>query len=251
MEQRRVPVYDKAGNLVAIEGIARDISEWVKADEKIKASLREKEVMLKEIHHRVKNNLQIISSLLSIQSRQIEDQAAQEILKESRNRVKSLALVHENLYRSPDLGKIDISTYVKKLSWSLSSSYRIKGHIALKVEADEIYLGIDMAIPCGLILNELITNSIKHAFPDGSSGEVSIDFRRNPDGRLILKVGDNGIGLPADIDIKKTRSMGLMLVSNLVSQLGGTLEQSPGQGTRFEISFLDTSRSCNKESKSA
>ncbi|HWQ20758.1 MAG TPA: PAS domain S-box protein [Methanotrichaceae archaeon] len=238
-EQRRVPVYDKVGRLVAIEGIVRDISEWVKADEKIKASLREKDVMLKEIHHRVKNNLQIISSLLSIQSRQIEDHATQEILKESRNRVKSLALVHENLYRSPDLGKIDFSAYIKKLASSLASSYRIKGQIAIKVEADEVYLGIDMAIPCGLILNELITNSIKHAFPDGTAGEMYADFRRNPDGRLVLKVGDNGIGLPADLDLKKSRSMGLMLVSSLVSQLDGTLKLSSGHGTRFEIEFPD------------
>jgi PAS domain S-box-containing protein len=217
---------------------ARDISARKQAEERIKASLKEKEVLLKEIHHRVKNNLQIISSLLNLQSGYIQDERAGEMFKESRNRVKSMALIHEKLYQSKDLARIDFADYIRHLTAHLLRSYSVHSpSVNLKVNVDEILLDIDTAIPCGLIINELVSNALKHAFPAGASGEIRIDFHKDRNGKLVLVVGDNGAGLPPEFDFRHTESLGLQLVGTLTDQLEGTLDLDRSQGTTFTISL--------------
>ncbi|MBM3284914.1 MAG: PAS domain S-box protein, partial [Candidatus Aminicenantes bacterium] len=239
-EQRNVPIYDESGNLIAIEGIARDITERKRAEEKIKASLQEKEVLLKEIHHRVKNNLQVISSLLNLQSRSISDPQFLQILRECQNRVRSMALVHEKLYQSRDLSRINFSEYIRNLAIHLFHVYEVdSSRVRLKHEIEDILLDVNTAIPCGLILNELISNSLKHAFPDGWSGEVSVELKRQEDGKLLLAVRDDGVGIPEDTDIRNARTLGMQIVSLLVQQLDGCMELRRSPGTEFRILFQE------------
>jgi len=215
---------------------ARDITARQQAEEHLKSSLKEKEVLLKEIHHRVKNNLQIISSLLNLQSGYIQDPHAGEMFKESRNRVKSMALIHERLYQSKDLARIDFAEYVRNLTTHLFRSYGVNTHaVGLKIGVDKILLDIDTAIPCGLIINELVTNSLKYAFPPGVAGEIHINLQRENNGQLALVVSDNGAGLPPDFDFQKTDSLGLQLVSTLTDQLEGRIQLERGSGTTFRI----------------
>lgn len=166
-----------------------------RAEEQIKASLAEKEALLKEIHHRVKNNLQIISSLLNLQAEYLQDNQAIEIFKDSQNRIESMALIHEKLYQSKDLAKIEISGYIQDLVTNLFSSYQVNSDaITLNINIEDILLSIDTAIPCGLIINELVTNSLKHAFPSNKTGEIRIDLCSSPNNKFLLIVSDNGIG---------------------------------------------------------
>jgi PAS domain S-box-containing protein len=221
----------------AVQVIIKDITQRKLAEEQIKVSLKEKEVLLREIHHRVKNNLQIISSLLDLQVKHLKDKQIIEPFKESQNRIKSMALTHEMLYQSKNIAKIDFYDYVKKLVVNLSSSYKINTKdIALKINIDSVFVNVDIAIPCGLILNELVSNALKHAFPPGKVGEVSIDFYYNND-VFILTVSDNGIGLPKNLDIQNTESLGLKLVHTLINQLEGTMEINRNYGTKFIIRF--------------
>ena len=223
----------------AIVGYLRDITERKEAEEKLKASLEEKEVLLKEIHHRVKNNLQVISSLLRLQSGYIEDERYAEMFKESQERVMSMALVHEKLYQSKDLARIDFAGYVKGLKRELLRSYGSEGaKIAIKAEVEDIRLGVGHAIPCGLIINELVSNCMKHAFPKGERGEVRIAMRQVGKDEVELEVSDNGIGLPESVDVRSTESLGLRLVSMLAEdQLWGEIKVDRGKGTRFRIRF--------------
>lgn len=231
--------YDETGNAVRMVGITMDITASKQAAEQIKASLKEKEVLLKEIHHRVKNNLQIISSLLNLQSDYVKNHQTLDILKVCQNRVISMALIHEQLYQSEDLAQIDFAEYIENLATNLLTSYeRDTNAIALKLNIDDIKLNIDTAIPCGLIINELISNSLKYAFIPGKSGEISISFHVKSDNQLQLSISDNGIGLPVDLDINNLDSLGLQLVTALTSQLEGTLEINNNIGTQFIISFL-------------
>lgn len=214
-----------------------DITDHKMADNKLKASLKEKEVLLQELHHRVKNNLQVISSLLSLQSRYLTDKKSQELFNESQNRVRSMTLIHEMLYKSPDLSQVGFKQYIKELSSVLLSSYGAsKNQISFKMEVGDIYLDINKAIPCGLILNELITNSLKHAFGSGP-GEIKVSFQKKEPGTYALEVEDNGVGIPEDIDINKSKSLGLRLVRTLTQQLGGSLSLEKVQGTKFKIIF--------------
>lgn len=215
---------------------ARDITVRKQAEEHIKASLKEKEVLLKEIHHRVKNNLQIISSLLNLQSGYIQDKFAGEIFKESRNRVKSMALIHEKLYLSKDLARIDFAEYVRHLTTHLLRSYGANARaVRLSIDIEKILLDIDTAIPCGLIVNELVTNSLKYAFPPGVEGEIQITMHQESDGQLALVVRDNGAGLPPNFNFNNTGSLGLQLVSTLTDQLEGTIQLNRTGGTTFKI----------------
>jgi two-component sensor histidine kinase len=215
-----------------------EVAERKRAEDQIKISLREKEVLLQEIHHRVKNNLQVVSSLLNLQAGYIEDPQALEIFKESQHRVRSMALIHEKLYRSEGLARIDFAEYIRDLSAYLLRSQNAHGRgIGLNIEADDVFLAIDKAVPCGLILNELVSNSLKHAFPNGQTGEIRIELRTDQKQQLILKVGDSGIGFPEDIDFCNTTSLGLQLVNTLVNQLDGTIELSRNNGTEFKIRF--------------
>ena len=214
---------------------AVDLSERVEAEEQIKRSLQDKEILLKEIHHRVKNNLQIISSLLNLQSEFLSDRRGTEMFRESQNRVKSMALIHEKLYLSDDLARLDYADYVQSLATSLFQSYGVSPGVGLSVSVAGVSLGIDQAIPCGLIINELVSNSLKHAFP-GGTGTLSIDLCQT--GQCItLAVSDDGIGLADDVDVHTTGSLGLKLVNILVGQLAGTVRVDRGAGTRFTIEF--------------
>ncbi|TRZ90889.1 MAG: GAF domain-containing protein [Methanosarcinales archaeon] len=229
---------------------ARLVDEMKKAREQIKASLEEKEVLLKEIHHRVKNNLQVISSLLRLESMHIKDRQELDILKESQNRVRSMALIHEKLYQSKDFTRIDFAEYTRNLTTYLFRSYAIYPQtITSEINVDDVSLGIDMAIPCGLIINELVSNCLQHGFPRGGKGKIHVELRLDKDlpvrdtetgERFTLIVSDNGVGFPKDLDFRNTETLGLQLVITLVKQLKGTIEldSPPGRsGTEFKITF--------------
>ncbi|MDP3623236.1 MAG: histidine kinase dimerization/phosphoacceptor domain -containing protein, partial [Methanobacteriaceae archaeon] len=219
--------------------VVQDITDQKESENFLKASLEEKEILLREIHHRVKNNLQIISSLLNLQKRYVNDKQALNLFQESQNRVKSMSMIHESLYQATDLGHIDFSVYISKLSIELMSSYGVNtNQISLKREVEEVVLDINTAIPCGLIINELMTNCIKYAFPEGRKGTITIKFFLE-DEQYVLEVSDDGIGLPEDIDFKKMKSLGIRLVNSLVGQLDGTIELDTSSGTKFIIKFKE------------
>lgn len=218
--------------------ILRDVTQRTIAEEKIKASLHEKEALLKEIHHRVKNNLQVVSSLLGLQSRTITDPEQRKMFEESQNRVYSMALLHESLYQSENLSLIDFPEYIRQLADHLFRSYGIAPErIHLRTELDSISLHMDAAVPCGLIINELVSNSLKYAFPEGRTGEIHIGLHGQPEGMARLLVSDNGIGLRNDIDWTTTRSLGLRLVRSLAQQLGAQLEVNSKLGTEVQLLF--------------
>jgi PAS domain S-box-containing protein len=218
--------------------ILRDITNRKAAEEKINASLREKEVLLKEIHHRVKNNLQVVSSLLNLQSRGIGDEETRRFFKESQHRVHSMALIHEQLYESEDLSRIDFPSYVGQLVAYLFRSYGVSlSRISLKTRIEELHFEVDVAVPCGLIINELVTNSLKYAFPEGRQGEIRVEFKKGPGDRIIMTVGDDGVGFPAGVSLLTTRTLGLRLVRSLAQQLGGHAELKSRSGTQVKIQF--------------
>ena len=235
---------DADGTVTGVMGVSRDITEQKKTEEQIKTSLREKEVLLREIHHRVKNNLQVISSLLHLQSRHIKDKQILKIFEECRQRIKSMALIHEELYQSKNMDRLDFAQYIRKLSAALFRSYGASSvTLRLKIDAKDISPDIDTAIACGLIINELVSNSLKYAFPQpvclsppaGRAGaersgpkdrkdEISIVLRSNGNGIFTLVVSDNGVGMPKNLDFRNTTSLGLQLVCTLTEQLQGTIE---------------------------
>jgi PAS domain S-box-containing protein len=219
-------------------GTISDITERKRAEEQIKSSLREKEILLKEIHHRVKNNLQIVSSILNIQSGYLKDEELQGIFQESQDRIRSMALVHEQLYRAKDISKISLSRYLEALLNNILKSYAYSpSRVELKMEVEDILLDIDTSIILGLIVNELSTNALKYAFPEGSSGELRVGFARKGD-KYLLSVSDSGVGLPEDFEIEKADTMGFLLVKSMVAQLGGTLEIEKISGMSFKIKFF-------------
>ncbi len=220
------------------EDLRNEISERKRAEEKINVSLQEKVVLLREIHHRVKNNLQVISSLLNLQSGYIEDKKSLEIFRESQTRVRSMALIHEKLYQSKDLNKIEFSEYIESLIKDLFKSYNVDSErIRLKSKLEGIYFEIDTAILCGLIINELVSNSLKHAFPLNRKGEVFIGLNKDDKNKYTLILKDDGIGFPSTVDFRKTESLGLQLVTTLTEQLGGTIELNNNGYTEFKIVF--------------
>ncbi len=204
----------------------------------LRKSLEEKEILLKEIHHRVKNNMQVISSLLSLQSQYVNDKKSLEMFKESENRIRSMASVHEKLYQSGDLTRIDFADYTQSIIRQLITSYGIDpGVVRININCSDVFLSIDEAVPCGLIINELLSNALKHAFPKGKGGEIVVDFHPDRDNTLTLVVSDTGIGLPEDTDITDAKTLGLQLIGDLVNQLGGTLDIERDGGTAFRITF--------------
>lgn len=230
----------------ANDELRAEMDERERVENKLKKSLEEKEILLKEIHHRVKNNLQIISSLLNLQSRYINDEEMLDIYKESQNRVKSMAIIHEKLYQSEDLARIDFGDYVMSLVLDLFNSYGVdKSSTELDINIKNILLDINTAIPCGLIVNELVTNSIKHGFPSNRSLAADESHEVNKIAVSITKknnfynmsVYDNGIGFPNDLDFQNTDSLGMQLVISLTSQLRGTVELERDNGTLFRIIF--------------
>ena len=217
-----------------------EIAERKRVEKIITESLKEKEVLIKEIHHRVKNNLQIISSLLKLQSGYIKDKDALEMLGESRNRIQSMAIVHQKLYQSKDLSRIDFSEYIRQLLAHLFQVYKVDNNtIALNINTQSIKIGVDTAIPCGLIINELVSNSLKHAFPGVRKGNIDIVMKELSPDNFVLEVSDDGIGFPKDIDFRDTLSLGLQLIITLAEQLDGTIDKQDVNGTRFILKFRE------------
>lgn len=241
-DRERVKTEAASVNLQRTNAQLRDeMEERNKAEELVKKSLREKEVLLKEIHHRVKNNLQIIQSMLNLQLSQIKDEKAIALFKESQNRVYSMALIHEKLYQSESLSKIDFPEYVRSLTTYLFTTYGATGRaIRPRILVEEISLDVDTTIPCALIINELVSNALKHAFPASSPSEeprkISIHMRHESNSFLLI-VSDNGVGLPEGFEIENSSSLGLKLVSVLTKQLNGTLRVGTGHGAEFTVSF--------------
>ena len=259
-----------------VVALQRDITERQQAESKISASLKEKEVLLKEIHHRVKNNLQIVSSLLKLQAGHLKNsQDAIQVdpnldadltqlhynersiaaFKDSQHRVRAMALVHEKLYQSEDLARTDFAYYVRSLVQDLVRSYgRSSNPIQVRSTIHDVQLSLDRAIPCGLIINELVSNALKYAFPDGSTGDIHVQLFPDRDDQYVLIVEDNGVGLPSNIDVHNASTLGLQLVCSLTQQLSGTLShqinleptqaqltqsQPTSSGTSFRITFVD------------
>ncbi len=234
-----------SSNAVYVEGkfkgsrdILRDITEKKITNNELVQSLKEKEVLLKEVHHRVKNNLQVISSILNLQSTYINDEKTLSILRESQNRVKSMSFIHESLYRTKDFNNIDFSEYIERLSKNMVYSYQYsKNRILLKLDIDKVFLSLDISIPCGLIINELLSNALKYAFPENKKGKILISVKEAKKTRIEIKVEDDGVGFPKDIDIKKGESLGMLLVNTLVEQIDGNIKVRSKEGTKYLITF--------------
>jgi PAS domain S-box-containing protein len=215
-----------------------DITDTKLAEERIRAALTEKVVLLKEIHHRVKNNLQIISTLLDLQAESVRDEGALCAFRESQDRIRAMALVHEKLYRTENLSSIDFSGYIESLTTHLYNGYAIdSGRVSLSIDAGNVCLSIDQAIPCGLIISELVSNSLKYAFPGSAAGSISVSFREQGDGMVSLTVADSGVGLPVSVDFTASETLGLQLVRMLVKQLRGEIALDNSGGARFSIRF--------------
>jgi len=231
-----------SGSVEFLSTIIRDMSEQKEAEVRIKASLEEKEVLLKEIHHRVKNNLQIVSSLLQLQASYIKDVDSLAIFEESRDRVKSMALIHEQLYQSNDLAQIDFPEYLRSLLNMVLSAHRTnRTRVETKLHVDPVSLDLDTAIPVGLITNELVTNSLKYAFAGRTVGEIAVRLTKSETGDFLLMISDNGVGLPEGFNFDKAPSLGLRLVRILTKQMRARLEISNGIGTQFRVYFKSQS----------
>lgn len=225
------------GKPVCVLEIDSDITARKHADRQLRQSLREKEVLLKEIHHRVKNNLQVIASLLSLQSEYLVDSKAFAMIEDMKNRVRSIAAIHEMLYASTDLSRIDFSAYLNAIAKDLTSFYSVTAsRVRIIIDSQPVFLEITQAVPCGLIINELLTNSFKYAFSDKRSGMIKVSFHCDDD-QCALEVSDNGVGIPENLNPQEATSMGLQLVSLLVQQLKARMEIDRSSGTRFVVHF--------------
>jgi len=231
------PIFDTEGKVVEISMVAHDITEKKRSSIGIEESLKEKEVLLKEIHHRVKNNLQVISSILNLQSSFVSDENTLGILQESRNRIRSMAIIHENLYRTEDFSSIKFDNYLRNLTTNLIASYNVDRKIELDAQLEEVDLALDQAIPCGLLTNELISNSLKYAWNgESEEGLITITLKQVND-TVLLSIGDNGVGLPDKFEEIQSDTLGLQLVSTLAEQLDAKLEVNNSKGTKFQIMF--------------
>ncbi|EKQ51993.1 MAG: PAS domain S-box [Methanobacterium sp. Maddingley MBC34] len=240
VESQLVPI-KKDGKINSVLVIATDITQRKNAIDNLKTTVNEKKLLIKEIHHRVKNNMQIISSLLSLQSQHLKDdeEVALDVLKESQNRVKSMAMIHEKLYMSKDFTHIKFEEYVQRLVSDLFYSYQTTlKNVKFKVDVDDVDLNMETAVPCGLIISELTSNSLKHAFPQGREGEVYVSLKEDQ-GEYEMVIIDNGIGIPPDFDFKHPESLGLQLVNNLTKQLDGEIKLDRSHGTKFTIKFKE------------
>jgi PAS domain S-box-containing protein len=243
-DKKKIPVEISAsiteiGGKKVIQGIFRDITDRKLIEKQLKTSLKEKEILFRELHHRTKNNMQVISSLLNIQSAFINNEQVSKIFRETQSRIRSISLVHEKLYQSEDLSNINLSDYIKDLANTLLSGYRIDSEqISLEFDADDVLISIDTAISCGLITNEIITNSLKYAFGDNGTGSIKVVISAMGDSNIELRIGDNGIGLPDGFNFDNTKTLGLKLVKKLAeNQLRGTIDIIAGMGSQFVIKF--------------
>ena len=233
------PIYDDNGEVEFIIHIATDITKRKKNEELLMHSIQEKEVLLKEIHHRVKNNFQIISSLLSLQANNIKDDELLDLFNNAIYRIRSMALIHEHLYQSSKFDFVDFKSYLNTLIYELYENYKVNREIDIDIKIDNVFLDNNEAIHCGLIINEILTNSFKYAFSGVliSKPKLSISFENSTDNSLELKISDNGIGLPEGFNIYESKTLGMSLVTSLVSQIGGTLQIDGSNGTVFTIKF--------------
>jgi PAS domain S-box-containing protein len=231
------PEFDDKKNLIGFVHIMSDVTERKKTEKQIKAALLEKEVLLKEVHHRVKNNLQTIISLLNLQAHRAGDAKISQSLEKCKQRIFSMAMVHAELYKSDDFSYINFKSYLDKLVKNMVTSYQLERKIEVDLQIDDINFDIDTAIPCGLLLNELIANSIKHAFPKNCSGKINISLQRIKNKNYELRFQDDGIGLPENFDIHKSHTLGMVLINTLTAQLRGKLEIQTETGTIFNIVF--------------
>ena len=250
------PVRDPQGQVIGLRWLLRDVTAWRQAQEALEHQLRERtaelaqanvalqaaldraEMLSKELHHRAKNNLQVIANLLNLHSASLQDRHAQAIFQDCQERIRAMALVHELLYHAGGLERIELGRYLTALAAQLFWSYRIDPErIALTIQADEVELDCHKAIPCGLLCHELLSNCLKHAFPEHRSGEVAISLRADPPGQLTMTVRDTGVGLPAALDFRRTESLGLRLVCTLTEQLRGTIVLESHPGTCFTLTF--------------
>lgn len=233
------PVDTEEGPLVLASII--DITARKRAEERIRASLEEKEVLLKEIHHRVKNNLQVISSLLRLQERTLDDEETRTLFRESRNRILSMAMIHERLYESESLASIDLGDYFESLIQMLSRTYAPDDSgVSVKLAVEPLTVDVDTAVPLALIVNELVSNAYKYAFPDGPDGSIRVELRRTDPGVVRLTIEDDGVGIPDDVDLDQPPSLGLRLVQLLSRQLQGEPSfESRGDPTRFSLEFAE------------
>lgn len=240
---REIPVevsahlFNLRGERMALS-ILRDITRRKESEVQLRKSLNEKELLLKEIHHRVKNNLMVISSLLNLQSKYIKDKAALEVFRESQRRARSMALIHTMLYQSTDLKCINFGDYITKLTQELFNTYVTRDNIHLNLDVGDVPLDINTAVPLGLIVNELVSNSLKHAFPHGEEGEITVKFHKN-ENNYTFQVADTGRGFPEDLNFKKTNSLGMRLVNTLTDQVDGKIELNSTRGTCFTIKFTE------------
>jgi PAS domain S-box-containing protein/excisionase family DNA binding protein len=239
------PIHDASGTLLGAVNVLVDISDRQRTEEALRehearltVALREKEVLLKEIHHRVKNNLQVICSLLSLQGERLEDAALRQVFQESEQRITTMALIHETLYQVSDMASFHLAPYVQRLSETLLRAYGGEaGRVTLTIHLEAVTLPLDSAVPFGLILHELLSNALKHAFPDGQAGAITLDLRATPDQHVTLRVADSGVGVPDGFDLYQTDSLGLQLVCALTEQLGGTLSVARQGGTTVTLTF--------------
>lgn len=239
VQARVYPVKGESGDIRMVVLTHEDITERKLAEDKVSASLREKEVLLKEIHHRVKNNMAVISSLLKLQANRVKDDRAREMFIDSIGRIQSMAMIHEKLYRAEDLARVDFRAYMKEMIASMFTSYRLSpGKIALHMDIENVSMSIDDAIPFGLIINELLSNCLKYAFPEDRKGNIRVELYENDDNEIELTVSDDGVGMPEWLDLENADSLGLSLVNALTTQLQGRIELNRENGTAFKISFM-------------
>lgn len=222
------------GDVAGFVVMVTDISKRMELEASLAATAREREILLQEIHHRVKNNLQMISSLINMQVRQLEDPASIVALRECQSRVLAISLIHQQLYQAGDYARVPFSEYARTVATNIFHAYDVRSTVTLKLDVADVRLSVDKAIPCGLILNELITNALKHAFPDHRHGTLEVVMRAEPEGMIAMSVRDDGVGMPT---VRTSTSLGMQLVRSLTEQLAGTLEQHGNGGTTFTVRF--------------
>jgi len=229
---------DLADNLAFGIGTIRARAVKERAEQALVASLHEKEALLKEVHHRVKNNMQVITSLLRLEASRIDHPTTRSVLRDMQNRIMAMAALHEAVYRSESFSRVDLAVYLRQITNQLSRSLvATAGQVSFQLDLLSVAVDLDQAIPCGLIVNELVSNALKHAFPAGRIGEVRIELKESGPGEVQLTISDDGVGLPADFEAVRAKSLGLQLVSDLARQLGGRLRVGPGPKALFEVTF--------------
>jgi PAS domain S-box-containing protein len=240
----RFPFTDAEGALL-LGAVSIDITEQIRTEKALASAVAAKAALLREVHHRVKNNLQVVSSLLSMQAEMLPGNGLSRVLNESQRRVEAMAMIHERLHSTDDTDRLDFREYVEALARELFSAYGVNpNRVQLRLDLGAVELGLNQAIPCGLILNELLTNSVKYAFPDARHGEIRVALGCDGSDRVTLRVSDNGVGLPGGFDVKQARSLGLRIVTILARQLDGILEWEPGPGTAFALTFGKAADGC-------